>query len=135
METIGGIALIAGAMFVLLAGVGVVRFDEIFARMHSAAKGPDAGVAAHGLGTALILRTLAADGHRDAGARPAADRRAGRFARDRPVGLPDAATPTSTPTSWRTPTTSDRRSVDGPGAVRAQELVEVAGALALDASG
>lgn len=60
METVGGIALIAGSVFVLLAGVGVVRFDDVFARMHSAAKGPTLGLLLTGLGTALILRTLAA---------------------------------------------------------------------------
>jgi multicomponent Na+:H+ antiporter subunit G len=60
METVGGIALIVGSLFVMLAGVGVVRFHDVFARMHSAAKGPTLGLLLTCLGVALILRTLAA---------------------------------------------------------------------------
>ncbi len=59
MDVAGGIALIAGAVFVLLAGVGVLRFDDIFARMHAAAKGPTLGLMLTGLGVALTLRTVA----------------------------------------------------------------------------
>jgi multicomponent Na+:H+ antiporter subunit G len=59
MDLAGGIALIVGSVFVLLAGVGVVRFDDIFARLHSAAKGPTLGLLLTGLGVALTLRTLA----------------------------------------------------------------------------
>ena len=40
MDLIGGILLIVGALFILLAAVGVVRFDDIYARMHAGAKAP-----------------------------------------------------------------------------------------------
>ncbi len=62
MDIIGGIFLIVGALFILLAGVGVVRFDDIYARMHAAAKAPALGVLAIGVGAALTIRTTIAVG-------------------------------------------------------------------------
>jgi multicomponent Na+:H+ antiporter subunit G len=36
--------VIAGALLVLLAGVGVMRFDDVFARMHAATKAATLGL-------------------------------------------------------------------------------------------
>ena len=44
MNTIGGLFLIAGSSLILLAGIGVIRFDDIYARMHAGAKAPALGV-------------------------------------------------------------------------------------------
>ena len=55
METIGGVLLVIGALFVLLASIGVLRFDTIYARIHAGAKGPTLGILAIGLGTALTV--------------------------------------------------------------------------------
>jgi multicomponent Na+:H+ antiporter subunit G len=60
MDVLGGIFLIVGSLFILLAGVGVVRFDDIYARMHAGAKAPALGVLGVGLGAALTIRTTAA---------------------------------------------------------------------------
>jgi multicomponent Na+:H+ antiporter subunit G len=60
MDLIGGAVLIVGAVFILLAGVGVVRFDHVFARMHAAAKAPALGVLLIGVGTVLTIRTVQA---------------------------------------------------------------------------
>ncbi len=57
MDVIAGVFLVIGASFVLLAGVGVVRFDDTFSRMHAAAKAPALGVIALGVGAALAIRT------------------------------------------------------------------------------
>lgn len=54
-DTIGGLLLIVGAGFILLAAVGIVRFDDIYARMHAAAKAPALGVMCVGVGAALII--------------------------------------------------------------------------------
>jgi multicomponent Na+:H+ antiporter subunit G len=60
MDVVGGVLLVAGAVFVLLAGVGVVRFDDVFSRMHAAAKGPTLGLLLIGLGVIVTVGTLAA---------------------------------------------------------------------------
>jgi multicomponent Na+:H+ antiporter subunit G len=58
MDVLGGVLLVAGAVFVLLAGVGVVRFDDVFPRMHAAAKGPTLGLLLIGLGVVVSVRTV-----------------------------------------------------------------------------
>jgi multicomponent Na+:H+ antiporter subunit G len=60
MDVVAGVFLIAGAVFMLLAGVGVVRFSDVFSRMHAAAKGPALGVLLIGFGAALSIRTVQA---------------------------------------------------------------------------
>lgn len=57
MDVVGGVALVLGAGFVLVAGIGVVRFPDVFSRMHAAAKGPTLGLVLTGLGVALIVGT------------------------------------------------------------------------------
>jgi len=60
MDIIAGIFLIIGAGFVMLAGVGVVRFHDTFSRMHAAAKAPALGLLCIGAGTMLSVRTVPA---------------------------------------------------------------------------
>jgi multicomponent Na+:H+ antiporter subunit G len=60
LDALGGIALVLGACFVLLAGIGAVRFRDTYARMHAAAKAPALGVLLIGVGTALTIRTTPA---------------------------------------------------------------------------
>jgi multicomponent Na+:H+ antiporter subunit G len=60
MDLVADLLLVIGALFVLLAGVGVVRFADFYSRMHAAAKGPALGVICVGLGTALAIRTVQA---------------------------------------------------------------------------
>jgi len=57
MNTIGGLFLIAGSALILLAAVGVARFDDVYARMHAGAKAPALGVLTIGIGVALSIRT------------------------------------------------------------------------------
>ena len=60
MDLIGGIVMIAGSAFLLLAAVGAIRFDDIYARLHAAAKAPTLGVLLTGVGTALTIRSTMA---------------------------------------------------------------------------
>jgi multicomponent Na+:H+ antiporter subunit G len=54
-ETAVEVLAIAGAVFVLLAGVGVLRFPDVYARMHAATKASTLGMALIGLATAIAL--------------------------------------------------------------------------------
>jgi len=56
-ELLGGIFLVIGATFIMLAGIGVVRFPDIYSRMHAAAKAPALGIMCIGIGVALSVRT------------------------------------------------------------------------------
>lgn len=60
IDTIAGVLLVFGSALILLAGVGVVRFQSVFARMHSAAKAPTLGILAIAIGVALSVRSIAA---------------------------------------------------------------------------
>lgn len=60
VDVLAGVLLVVGAAFILLAAVGVVRFEDAFSRMHAAAKGPALGILCLSLGTALAIRTLQA---------------------------------------------------------------------------
>jgi multicomponent Na+:H+ antiporter subunit G len=60
MDLLGGIVLVVGSLLILLAAVGAVRFDDVYARMHAAAKAPALGVLLIGLGAALTIRTTTA---------------------------------------------------------------------------
>lgn len=61
LADVGGSALIAaGASFVALAGIGQVRFTDLFVRMHIATKPPTLGLLLVAVGAALQLRALGA---------------------------------------------------------------------------
>lgn len=50
-----GVFAIAGGLLVVLAGVGVVRFRDVYARMHAATKAPTLGISLIGIASALAL--------------------------------------------------------------------------------
>ncbi len=56
--TIAGILIVAGAAFTMLAGIGALRFDGVFNRLHPAAKGPTLGLLLVAAGAAVELRAL-----------------------------------------------------------------------------
>lgn len=60
IDFIAGLFLIFGSFLVLLAGVGVIRFPDIYARMHAAAKAPTLGILAIAVGVSMSVRTAAA---------------------------------------------------------------------------
>ncbi|WP_420452435.1 monovalent cation/H(+) antiporter subunit G [Ilumatobacter sp.] len=57
LDLLGGLLMIAGAGFALLAGVGVHRFDDPYARMHAAAKSPTLGLILAAVGAVMRIRT------------------------------------------------------------------------------
>lgn len=59
-DVIAGILLVAGAVFVLIAAVGVVRFETPTERLHAAAKGPTLGLLLLGSGTAVRIGSTSA---------------------------------------------------------------------------
>jgi multicomponent Na+:H+ antiporter subunit G len=58
---LGGFLIGAGAAFMLLAGVGLLRLPDVFARMHAATKSASLGLACVLAGTVLLLRGPLAD--------------------------------------------------------------------------
>lgn len=53
MDTVGALSMLVGALFSLLAAVGLHRFDSVFARMHAAGKSATFGLGLILLGVAL----------------------------------------------------------------------------------
>jgi multicomponent Na+:H+ antiporter subunit G len=60
LDVVGGMALIAGALFALLAAIGVHKFRDPFSRMHAAAKSPTLGLLLVAVGAGLRIRTFGA---------------------------------------------------------------------------
>lgn len=60
LDAIGGVALIAGALFALLAGIGIHKFTDPYSRMHAAAKSPTLGLVLVAVGAGLRIRTFEA---------------------------------------------------------------------------
>ncbi|MFK7917996.1 MAG: monovalent cation/H(+) antiporter subunit G [Ilumatobacter sp.] len=60
LDAVGGVALIAGALFALLAGIGVHKFRDPYSRMHAAAKSPTLGLVLVAFGAGLRIRTFEA---------------------------------------------------------------------------
>lgn len=52
---IGKTIMLVGALLVLLAGIGVIRFDDVLARMHALAKASTLGVVLVLVGAAVSL--------------------------------------------------------------------------------
>lgn len=50
-----GVLALAGGLLVVLAGVGVVRFSDVYARLHAATKVATLGITFIGLAAALAL--------------------------------------------------------------------------------
>ncbi|MFC0006237.1 monovalent cation/H(+) antiporter subunit G [Micromonospora siamensis] len=59
LDALGAVALVAGALLSLAAGIGVLRFPDVLDRMHAATKPQVLGVLFLLLGLALRLRTPA----------------------------------------------------------------------------
>jgi multicomponent Na+:H+ antiporter subunit G len=55
LKTVAEVLALTGAVFALLAGIGVLRFRDVYARMHAATKATTLGVALVGLGAAIAL--------------------------------------------------------------------------------
>lgn len=60
VNLIARVLLVFGCSLILLAGIGIVRFGDIYARMHAAAKAPTLGIFAIAIGVAMSVRTAAA---------------------------------------------------------------------------
>lgn len=60
ISVIAAVLVLAGAAFTMLAGIGALRFHDVFSRIHPAAKGPTLGLLLVALGTALELRQASA---------------------------------------------------------------------------
>lgn len=58
MDVISAAVMALGAAFTLLAGIGLHRFDDVFARMHAAGKASTLGLLLILLGAALRLSEL-----------------------------------------------------------------------------
>jgi multicomponent Na+:H+ antiporter subunit G len=54
-DVIVGVLAIIGATFILLAGIGVVRFPDLYARMHAATKASTIGIALVGTAGAIAI--------------------------------------------------------------------------------
>jgi multicomponent Na+:H+ antiporter subunit G len=57
MDTAGGVLLMIGAGFALIAGIGVNRFTDPYSRMHTAAKSPTLGLILVVIGASLQTRS------------------------------------------------------------------------------
>lgn len=55
VDVIVGSLAIVGALFVLLAGVGVLRLPDLYARMHAATKATTVGIALVGIAGAIAI--------------------------------------------------------------------------------
>jgi multicomponent Na+:H+ antiporter subunit G len=55
MQHVGEALVLVGAVLTLLASIGVVRFGDVFARMHALAKATTAGVLVALVGAAITL--------------------------------------------------------------------------------
>lgn len=60
LDAVGGVALIVGALFALLAGIGIHKFRDPYSRMHAAAKSPTLGLVLVAIGAGLRVRTFEA---------------------------------------------------------------------------
>lgn len=60
MSVVVAVLLLAGAVLALLAGIGLLRFPDVFARMHAATKPAALGLLFVLFGTAIALQDTAA---------------------------------------------------------------------------
>ncbi len=60
MDILSGLLIIAGSAFAMIGGIGVVRFPDLFSRMHAAAKAPTLGLVLVSIGAAISIGTLLA---------------------------------------------------------------------------
>lgn len=60
MDVFADLLLVAGSALVMIGGIGVVRFDDVFSRMHAAAKSPTLGLILVAIGAAIKINTMLA---------------------------------------------------------------------------
>lgn len=60
MEVLAAVLLVAGSLLALLAAIGLQRFDDVFARMHSATKPATLGLILILSGAAVVTPALGA---------------------------------------------------------------------------
>lgn len=60
IDVVVAVLLLGGAVLALLAGIGLLRFPDVFARMHAATKPAALGLLAVLLGTAIALQDTTA---------------------------------------------------------------------------
>lgn len=54
-DTVTGTLALVGGLLIVLAGVGILRFTDVYARMHAATKASTLGIALIGLAGALAI--------------------------------------------------------------------------------
>ena len=59
IELISGFLLVAGAVFMLIASIGIIRFPDLLMRMHAATKAGSLGAGMILIGAALTFSTMA----------------------------------------------------------------------------
>ncbi|MFV0533320.1 MAG: monovalent cation/H(+) antiporter subunit G [Cumulibacter sp.] len=62
LDVLGAISILAGAALTLIAGIGLVRFNALYMRMHAATKPQTLGLLLILVGLALTLRSWSAFG-------------------------------------------------------------------------
>jgi multicomponent Na+:H+ antiporter subunit G len=55
VDVVAGVLMVVGAAWALIAAIGVVRFDDVYSRMHAATKAPTLGLVLVLAGAALRL--------------------------------------------------------------------------------
>jgi multicomponent Na+:H+ antiporter subunit G len=60
MNVVSDVLIVAGAALAMIGGIGAVRFNDLFSRMHAAAKAPTLGLVLVSIGAAMAIDTLLA---------------------------------------------------------------------------
>jgi multicomponent Na+:H+ antiporter subunit G len=60
MDVVSGVLVVAGAALAMVGGIGVVRFPDLYSRMHAAAKAPTLGLVLVAIGAAIEIDTMLA---------------------------------------------------------------------------
>lgn len=60
MDVLSGTLIVAGAALAMVGGIGVLRFPDLFSRMHAAAKAPTLGLVLVAIGAAIEIDTMLA---------------------------------------------------------------------------
>jgi multicomponent Na+:H+ antiporter subunit G len=60
MDTFAEVLLVLGSALAMIGGIGVVRFGDLFSRMHAAAKAPTLALVLVAIGAAIEIGTVLA---------------------------------------------------------------------------
>lgn len=60
MDALAEVLLVVGSALAMIGGIGVVRFGDLFSRMHAAAKAPTLALILVAIGAAIQIGTLLA---------------------------------------------------------------------------